>query len=168
MGVETWDCHLHEDVLVIPWALAFQGDNPMASEFASHVGMSRNMYCRVCKAKKSSETAQGLRNFMTVGNLRSKDETLEDLKMQEARVLDGAPSAADGLATATGSKDKYFMSFVAKLQEAASTWRTVHAGQSAEEGQTKAAELKSMLKKLREDTMPESLFNPVLAIDGEY
>ncbi|EPS96427.1 hypothetical protein FOMPIDRAFT_1088937, partial [Fomitopsis schrenkii] len=34
-GIPVWDCLLKEDVLVVPWVLAFLGDNPMASEFAS-------------------------------------------------------------------------------------------------------------------------------------
>lgn len=49
--METWDCHLKEHVLLIVWALAFQGDNPMSSEFANHIGMSGTMFCRICHAR---------------------------------------------------------------------------------------------------------------------
>lgn len=39
-------------MLLVPWAHAFQGDNPMQSEFASHIGMSGRHFCRVCHASK--------------------------------------------------------------------------------------------------------------------
>lgn len=50
-GVDVWDCIDNDYALVIPWILAFLGDNPMASEFASHVGMKGKCLCRVCHVK---------------------------------------------------------------------------------------------------------------------
>lgn len=38
-GIEAWDCDLGEAILLVVWILAFQGENPMSSEFASHIGM---------------------------------------------------------------------------------------------------------------------------------
>lgn len=49
-GIAAWDCLYDEEVLLLPWAHAFQGDNPMQSEFASHIGMSGRNFCRVCNA----------------------------------------------------------------------------------------------------------------------
>ncbi len=40
-----------EFMLVVPWILAFLGDNPMSSEFASHIGMQGKCFCRNCKVK---------------------------------------------------------------------------------------------------------------------
>lgn len=37
-------------MLLVPWILGFQGDNPMSSEIASHVGMTGRCYCRICGA----------------------------------------------------------------------------------------------------------------------
>lgn len=50
-GVEAWDCLFQDHVLLNIWALAFQGDNPMASEFSSHIGMSGKLCCRICRAR---------------------------------------------------------------------------------------------------------------------
>lgn len=54
-GMEVWDCLTGESALVIPWVHAFQGDNPMASEFASHIGMAGKCICRVCEVYRKGE-----------------------------------------------------------------------------------------------------------------
>lgn len=70
-----WDCVYKENVLAVPWFLAFQGDNPMASEFASHIGMGGKFFCRVCHARGADEKTRPpgaageidrLKDFMTV------------------------------------------------------------------------------------------------------
>lgn len=66
-GIPVWDCLLKEDVLVVPWVLAFLGDNPMASEFASHIGMSGSCYCHICQAQGSTvEPREHLEAFLKV------------------------------------------------------------------------------------------------------
>ncbi|KAJ7233703.1 hypothetical protein C8J57DRAFT_1576265 [Mycena rebaudengoi] len=114
-------------VLVIPWFFAFQGDNPMSSEIASHIGMKGRYFCRVCKAKSDKKgrppghagEIDRLRDFMTGGEPRSKEQTITDLTAQLERVLSGAPSAVDTMATEMGSKDKYFEHFIQNFQTAA-------------------------------------------------
>ncbi|KAJ7825082.1 hypothetical protein B0H13DRAFT_1918803 [Mycena leptocephala] len=91
-GIEVWDCEYKEWILIIPWFLAFQGDNPMSSEFASHIGMKGKYFCRA-------------------GAPGTKEQTIVDLIAQLKRAVDGAPSAVDDMATDTGSKDKYFQHF---------------------------------------------------------
>ncbi|KAJ2990713.1 hypothetical protein NUW54_g8391 [Trametes sanguinea] len=79
-GLTAWDCVHNEDVLAIPWVLAFQGDNPMASEFASHIGMKGKLPCRVCHARvddggRSAGIAgekERIREYMTVSNVASR------------------------------------------------------------------------------------------------
>lgn len=85
---------------------------------------------------------------------------------QLTRVLDGAPSAVDGMATETGSKDKYFQYFVAKLQTASAKLKEQQKSRpSGCRGMSKADEVKTMLQELRAE-LPGDLFNPVLSISG--
>ncbi|KAF7334908.1 hypothetical protein MVEN_02240500 [Mycena venus] len=175
-GIKVWDCVYQEWILIIPWFLAFQGDNPMASEIASHIGMKGKHYCRVCKAKSDkSNRAPGhageierLKEFMTAGIPRTKEQTIADLTAQLEHAVDGAPSAVDDMATESGSKDKYFQHFVDKLQTAASKLREEHKeGGSApsDSGVSKRQQVKNLLTQLRAE-MPANIFNPVLSIDG--
>ncbi|KAF7364704.1 hypothetical protein MVEN_00340200 [Mycena venus] len=173
-GIEVWDCEYKEWILIIPWILAFQGDNPMSSEFASHIGMKGKYFCRVCQAKSDKNNrAPGhageidrLTEFMTAGAPRTREKTIADLTAQLNRAIDGAPSAADDMATETGSKDKYFQHFLEKLQVAASKLRDEQKERGpgpSEAGVSKAEEVKNLLRELRAE-MPDNIFNPVLSI----
>ncbi|KAJ7254168.1 hypothetical protein C8J57DRAFT_987872, partial [Mycena rebaudengoi] len=50
-GIEAYDCQLEEMVLLIPWIITMLGNNPMQSEFASHIGLSGKCFCRVCHVR---------------------------------------------------------------------------------------------------------------------
>ncbi|KAJ6596105.1 hypothetical protein B0H10DRAFT_1960220 [Mycena sp. CBHHK59/15] len=67
-GIEVWDCVYREYILVIPWFLAFQGDNPMTPWAAGEISR--------------------IKEFMTAGKPRTKEETIADLESQLKRVLD--------------------------------------------------------------------------------
>jgi hypothetical protein len=58
-GVEAWDCVYKEHVLLIPWIYGLPGDNPMQSEMCSHIGMTGNLFCRVCKVSRATKAADG-------------------------------------------------------------------------------------------------------------
>ncbi|KAJ6489298.1 hypothetical protein C8R47DRAFT_1215648 [Mycena vitilis] len=159
---------------IIPWFLAFQGDNPMSSEFASHIGMKGKYFCRVCKAKSDKSNRAGhageidrLTEFLTAGIPRTRDGTIADLTAQLERAVGGAPSAVDDMATESGSKDKYLQHFLDKLQAAAATKLRDEQKERgpglSDSGMTKAEEVKSMLRQLRAE-MPDDIFNPVLSI----
>ncbi|KAI0645013.1 hypothetical protein C8Q79DRAFT_911834 [Trametes meyenii] len=186
-GIWAWDCEMQEKVLVIPWVLAFQGDNPMASEFASHIGMKGKYLCRVCRARADEKDRppgpagekERLTEFMNAGIGRTKEGTLEELKKQEARAFEGAPSAVDGLATDSGVKDRYFQYFVDQLQMKLNKWRDdekrdtggsnrpaeaqVPEGSPGRGRSSKATRLAEFLQEVRRE-MPENIFNPVLNI----
>ncbi|TBU25646.1 hypothetical protein BD311DRAFT_852410, partial [Dichomitus squalens] len=163
-GIAVWDCMKEEDALVIPWVLAFQGDNPMSSEFASHIGMKGKYFCRVCHVASSGsgngaeKEESRINTFITAGTPRTKEETIRDLEAQEAKAFEGAPSSVDGLATSTGTKDKYFQHFVDSLQTKLNQWREEHKG-----GGERAERMQTFLQDLRAK-MPANIFNPVLQI----
>ena len=50
-GIEAYDCVHHEVVLLLPWVLGMNGDNPMQSEFACHAGLKAKFFCRMCWVK---------------------------------------------------------------------------------------------------------------------
>ncbi|KAI0629204.1 hypothetical protein C8Q77DRAFT_1161385 [Trametes polyzona] len=177
-GITVWDCQDKLDALVIPWVLAFQGDNPMASEFASHIGMQGKYFCRVChvcgsqdeKGDHTQGEVRRLTDFMKAGEPRSKEETIGDLEEQEKRVLEGAPSAVDTLATETGSKDKYFQHFVDILQVKLTQWRDdekrtqeTRRSTTSKSAASRKDREQAFLRDLREN-MPTPLHNPVLDI----
>lgn len=75
-GIDAWDCSTDEEVLVVPWILAFQGDNPTASEFFSHIGTTGKYFCRVwhvggpgAAGRSAGEAGEQerLSEFITVG-----------------------------------------------------------------------------------------------------
>ncbi|KAJ6624135.1 hypothetical protein B0H10DRAFT_2186725, partial [Mycena sp. CBHHK59/15] len=154
-----------------PLEMMEAGDNPMSSEFASHIGMWGNYFCRVCNAKSDKKSrAPGtageidrLKDFMTPGAPCSKEKTVADLEQQLKCAINGAPSAVDTMATDTGSKDKYFQHFVDKLQTASTKLKEEQKMKPTDGTLSKADEVKAMLHRLR-DEMPENVFNPVLSI----
>lgn len=72
-GIEAWDCMFDKDVLLVPWVLAFKSDNLMASEIASHVGMTSKLYCQICCA--------------STGNAPMKDASLDARDKLEHKCL---------------------------------------------------------------------------------
>ncbi|KAJ7278158.1 hypothetical protein C8J57DRAFT_1126069, partial [Mycena rebaudengoi] len=172
-GIEAYDCQLEEMVLLIPWIIAMLGDNPMQSEFASHIGLSGKCFCRVChvrgadsKNRSAGDTGdqERVRDFLKVTSTpRSKEDTLEKLHEQLLRYLRGAPSTAATEATESGVKDKYFQHFADQLKDACATIKEQQRTDPSVHGNTY---LVKVLKELR-DTRPadELLFSPALRMD---
>ncbi|KAI9063124.1 hypothetical protein FKP32DRAFT_1652266 [Trametes sanguinea] len=171
-GIRAWDAATEEYVLVVPWILAFLGDNPMSSEFASHVGMQGKCFCRCCHVRGADEKNRApgvagekarLEEFLKAGTARTKANTLTELTEQLQRALSGAPSAIDEMATQSGCKDKYFAYYVARLQDAVSAVRERQKAAPPPAGLSKSDEIKQKLQAVR-DSMPQNLFNPALLI----
>ncbi|KAI0739725.1 hypothetical protein C8Q80DRAFT_1112112, partial [Daedaleopsis nitida] len=165
VGIEVWDCASRSDTLVIPWVLAFQGNNPMASEFSSHIGMTGRCICRVCHLFEQESLTEHARilSFLQEGDPRTKEQTIRVLEEQQARVMAGAPSAINEMGTKTGVKDKYLQHFVDEIQVKLSKWREETKNVNVPTGLTKKEMEREMLETLRQ-TLPENMFNPVLQI----
>ena len=51
-GIEAFDAHLKEMVIVVAPLLCIVADNPQASELLNHLGGSAHRYCRMCMVSK--------------------------------------------------------------------------------------------------------------------
>ncbi|KZV99556.1 hypothetical protein EXIGLDRAFT_668241 [Exidia glandulosa HHB12029] len=125
-GWEVWDCLYNEKVLVIPWVLLLEGDNPMHSEFCSHVGLAGKHFCRVCPVSRgdkpegtgndtTAHETQVLSDFMKCHPPRTREDVLSAVQTQLETVLRGAPSQVPPLQTSSGVKDAFFLHFYEKL-----------------------------------------------------
>ncbi|EUC62774.1 hypothetical protein RSOL_454510 [Rhizoctonia solani AG-3 Rhs1AP] len=93
-GVMAYDCKVNEDVIIVPWVYAMQGDNPMQSELCSHIGMTGKFFCRICKVWGKDKDQ--------VNDQESEIERVQEF-MKEARK--------------TGVKDKYLTAFLAIMKD---------------------------------------------------
>ncbi|QRV96926.1 hypothetical protein RhiJN_24944 [Ceratobasidium sp. AG-Ba] len=160
-GIEAYDSSIGEDVIVIPWIYAMQGDNPMQSEFCSHIGMAGKHFCRVChvrgKDKDRAEDDHGdvdrIQEFMKIHDKRHAADTIQALHEQEAIGLRGAFSMVDETCRKTGVKDKYLNAYLNLLKERLSSEKRTRAGKPTRE----------FLEQLRHQ-LPERIFNPALYI----
>ncbi|KAF9030139.1 hypothetical protein BDZ89DRAFT_1245386 [Hymenopellis radicata] len=180
-GIEAYDCVLKEMVLLYPWILGMNGDNPMQSEFSSHIGMTGKCFCRVCHVVKTRPDAnddrgekQRLKDFVNVsmfnsvirlvfiiGTPRSKASTIEALESQLHEILRGAPTGADKIATATGVRDRYFQHFADILSQ---TCAAIKEAQKSDPSIQGTAHLIKVLKDLHA-TFPDDLWSPCLQFD---
>ncbi|KAF7982888.1 hypothetical protein HWV62_25136 [Athelia sp. TMB] len=169
-GIFAYDCYYDEVVMLIPWILAMVGDNPMQSEFSSHIGLSGTCFCRVCTVKGSDkdERATGdpgefqrLSRFLKPQTPRSKASVEAALQSQLQKILDGVPSSVAAMATASGVKDKYFQHFADRLSKACASIKEQQQSNPLLRGQEY---LRRELQKIR-DTMPQNIFSPSLRLD---
>ncbi|KAG9089952.1 hypothetical protein FRC06_001282 [Ceratobasidium sp. 370] len=160
-GFSAYDSKIGEEVLIIPWVYAFQGDNPMQSEICSHIGMAGKFFCRVChvrgKDKDRADDTGGdvnrVEEFMRIHQPRHASETIACLQAQEAIALQGTFSVVDMEARKTGVKDKYLSAFLGLLKERYNKERELGVEGSG----------LGFLQNLRHN-LPDRLYNPALII----
>jgi hypothetical protein len=97
--------------------------------------------------------------------LRTKDDTLSELQAQHDKVMDGAPSTVETMASRCGVKDRHYVFFFEKLQEAVRRFKDPEKELTPEE--TKMG-MKATLAKIRSQ-MPakNGIFSPVLTVEGK-
>ncbi|KAL1756891.1 hypothetical protein FB107DRAFT_210543, partial [Schizophyllum commune] len=166
-GIEAYDCELEEVVLLMPWVFDFDADNPMASEFSCHVGMSGKCMCRVCVLRGGKESddvskeKERIASFVAPAPARSKADIRLALNTQLEEALRGAPSNMTSLVTDTGVKDKYFQYFADQLSDACARLKELQQKKPELKG---ASFLINELKRIRSE-MPEDIFSPVLRLE---
>lgn len=60
------DCKINEEVLLVPWAFGFEGDNPMQSEVTSHIGLTGVRFCRICLVRGKDSSNRGHTTLATI------------------------------------------------------------------------------------------------------
>ncbi|KZV76151.1 hypothetical protein PENSPDRAFT_747853 [Peniophora sp. CONT] len=164
-GIAAWDCKTNEEVLVLPWILAFLGDNPMQSEFTSHVGLTGKLFCRMCKVMNSSDNtaesqARRFASFMKPGTERTLNETKAALRTQFDGVCQGFTSKLSAQATEHGVKDKHFNVLYEEFVAAAKKLRDANTSQ----GRGRDEGVAELFTKLRRGRSFEELMNPILSM----
>jgi len=51
-GIEMYDAHLNQDVMVVAPIMFIMADNPMSSELCNHQGSVALKFCRMCLVGK--------------------------------------------------------------------------------------------------------------------
>jgi hypothetical protein len=93
-GFWAWDCVLKELVLVFIVVLALLGDNPMQSEFCSHVGLRGKFFCQICLVKGKDALAaesQGNREHDESGYQSPASSAGEESDTEAQRPKKGKP-----------------------------------------------------------------------------
>ncbi|KAF8465469.1 hypothetical protein JB92DRAFT_3150171 [Gautieria morchelliformis] len=169
-GMWAYDCVLQEMVLFFVPVHGMLGDNPMQSEFASHIGLRGNFFCRCCWAKghdvederptdRDSGDEDGPRNeplevmtervkrFTQIGRQWERHETMATTGQIFQKIQDMAPQKdIRMLTTNTGMKDNFFEHFRKRLENAC-------------KGRTGAHAEHAMLRELK--AVPHRPWNPV-------
>jgi hypothetical protein len=105
--------------------------------------------------------------------MRSKEDTLHELRSQAAKDLDGAHSVSGTMATASGVKDKFHSPFHEQVEEACRSFKKKGSEGPGAEGADNPVEgsdkdrLKQILQDLRA-CMPQGdkIFSPALSMQG--
>ncbi|KAK7021130.1 hypothetical protein VNI00_017491 [Paramarasmius palmivorus] len=98
------------------------GDNPMQSEEASHMGHTANCRCRACMAGGTAgfvASKDTYKEFYSPGKLRNVEEIKQCVLEQIRIATTGIQSHVDKLQTATGTKDKIAQHWIDLLIEKA-------------------------------------------------
>ncbi|KAG8978184.1 hypothetical protein FRB93_011349 [Tulasnella sp. JGI-2019a] len=104
LGIVAFDCLHDEELVLIPYALFFAGDNPMQAEECSHAGLTANHFCHTCHvggSKKFKASDQGFQTlFETPEEMAQHSKTLWDKS-----VLSGATKKVEDHQQDTGVWD---------------------------------------------------------------
>ena len=69
-GVDAYDCMKREEVMLVPYALFFAGDNPMQAEMSSQGGLACNYFCRTCYVGGNKEYKASDEGYVSLFKVR--------------------------------------------------------------------------------------------------
>ncbi|KIK80517.1 hypothetical protein PAXRUDRAFT_15749 [Paxillus rubicundulus Ve08.2h10] len=170
-GIVAWDCKENEEVMLIPYALFFLGDNPMQAEMCSHAGLNCNYFCRTCNVggtKVHQETEAGHSAVFVPGTLRTPEKTASHIYDQFGTACQsGATDKIKNAVSTTGISDSTTASIIGTLVEMGKKLQKRGAGIHVKpEGEVWAA-LEKELNDYLEECLLKSAINPLLGLKGD-
>ncbi|KAI5995504.1 hypothetical protein EDD15DRAFT_2365685 [Pisolithus albus] len=169
-GIITWDCRDHEEVVLIPYALFFGGDNPMQAEECSQGGLNCNYFCRTCHAggsKEHKESEAGYCNLFKPGTFRTPEETLKEIKNQfKIAVSSGATTKIQRSVSSTGVRDSLSLSILNTVVDMGKQLRKRGLGNRAMQESDIEATLEKELSELLGGKGLDDMINPLIGMEG--
>ncbi|KAJ7354589.1 hypothetical protein DFH08DRAFT_922891 [Mycena albidolilacea] len=136
-------------------------DNPMQSEICGHIGGKGNKFCCKCHVggtQLEKTTSKGYHALFELGELRTKEHTLTELKKQVELACRGMSKCVQELQTQTGVKDVYTQYWIEQILARA-------AEMCQQEPDVSEATIKSELIQWTRDN-EEKLYSPFLTLKG--
>jgi hypothetical protein len=186
---KVFDCIKRREILCIPWIFLLPADNPMQSEYCSHIGLNSNLLCRTCYVGGNQEYKRSEEGFLALmevsslvigafeaighqtnnsflvqrGDLRTVSSTLDALDRQDRHVqTEQTVTKFKELVTETGVKDPLRYPLQIALLEEGQRLRQPAPGQTRF---TKKEVEEYFTRQLR-TSQSQILINPLLAADG--
>ncbi|KAF8840259.1 hypothetical protein BDN67DRAFT_880617, partial [Paxillus ammoniavirescens] len=174
-GIIAWDCKENEEMMLIPYALFFWGDNPMQAEMCSHPGLNCNYFCRTCNVggtKVHKETEAGYSAIFSwyseqPGILRTPEKTASHIYDQFGTACQsGATDKIKNAVSTTGISDSTTASIIETLVEMGEKLRKRGAGIHVKPKEEVRAALEKELNDYLEECSLKSAINPLLGLKG--
>ncbi|KAF7349602.1 hypothetical protein MSAN_01685700 [Mycena sanguinolenta] len=136
-------------------------DNPMQSEICGHIGGKGNKFCRKCHVGGTQEqktSPDGYHALFELGDLRTTENTLSELKKQVELACGGVAKRVQELQTQSGVKDVYTQYWIDQILARAAEMRRENADASEDS-------IKSELIQWTCENQ-EKLYSPFLTLKG--
>ncbi|KAF8346814.1 hypothetical protein F5887DRAFT_834375, partial [Amanita rubescens] len=166
-GVDAYDCKTHEEVMLVPYALFFDGDNPMQAEMSSQGGLTCNYFCRTCYVggnKEYKASDEGYTSLFKPGRLRMPEETLQIINEQiDFSFISGGTDKIKKSVQATGVNDR--VSGIA-IESMLQLGKALRKGSSIEESRIRDRLKNCYKERLMVDPDTKRIVNPLLNMPG--
>ncbi|KAG2153502.1 uncharacterized protein EDB93DRAFT_1239739 [Suillus bovinus] len=153
IGIIAWDCKYNKEVLLIPYALFLNEDNPMQADECSHTGLNCNYFCRTCDISGTKE-------------YKASGDGYNSLFMFETALKSGASEKIKNSVSSTGVCDSASGSILSALVDLGKKLRKHVAGtQAMPEAEVTVVLEKEFIEHLQGDKL-DGAINPLLGMEG--